>query len=165
MTRLLASGLLTLGLLFLAAGWTLAGFWPVGLSVVILMPLSLYLVKRKFQPALSLALTLVVLTAAMGLWRGLDQSLALAAVLCTLAAWDLEGFSRRLAQVPAEDGPQRIEQRHLLWVSLVFLLGAGLSLLVRFIRFEANFERAALLALLAFGGLGALLSWLRNQEA
>lgn len=163
MTRIFA--FLFFGFLALALGWTLAGFWPVGLILLILTPLSLYLVKRKVQSALSLALALIVLTAAVGLWRGLNLSLALMAILSALAAWDLDGFSHRLALVPAEDHPNLVERQHWFWLALVLFLGAGFSFLAQSLRFEASFERAALLALLTFGGLGALLNWLKNRES
>lgn len=165
MTKVLVSGLLTLGLLSLAIGWTMAGYWPVGLTLLILTPLSLFLVKRKFIPTLSLALVLIVLLASFGLWRKLDLSLALLAVVCALAAWDLDSFSRRLALASAEDDPASIERQHLLHLGLVLLLAVGVSYLSPFIRFESNFERAIILVVFTFTGIGALVHWLRNRES
>jgi hypothetical protein len=164
-TRFLVYGLLTLGLLALAAAWTMAGYWPVGLSLLILTPLSLYLVKRKYLPALSLALVLVVLAAAIGLWRKLDLSLALLAVFCTLAAWDLDSFSRRLSFASAEDNPTLLERQHLLRLSLILLLAAGISYLSISIHVESSFEWSAILVIATFTGIGALVSWLRHRES
>jgi len=164
-TRFLVSGLLTFGLLALAVDWLLAGYWPVGLLLLALTPLGLFLVKRKFIPTLSLFLALTVLLAAFGLWRKLELSLALFSVFCALAAWDLDGFSRRLALASAADQPALLERRHLLGISLVLLVAVGVSYLPFLLRFESNFEWAILLVVLTFGGIGALVHWLRNRES
>jgi hypothetical protein len=165
MTKALTYGLLAVGLLSLAADWTMAGYWQVGLALLVLTPLSLYLVKRRFIPALGLSLALTVLTAAFGLWVKIDLPLALLAVFCILAAWDLDNFSRRLAYASAEDHPASIEREHLLWVGLVLLLAAALSYLSPSIRIETNFERAVLLVIVMFAGIGALVGWLRRKES
>jgi hypothetical protein len=164
-TRFFVYGLLALGLLSLAAGWTLAGYWPVGLALSILTPLSLFLVKRKFVLTLSLVFTLTVLLAAFGLWRKLDLSLALLAVVCALAAWDLDSFSRRLSFASAEDDPASIERRHLLGLGLVLLLAVGVSYQALSIRYQSSFEKAVILVIFTFGGIGALVSWLRRKES
>jgi hypothetical protein len=164
-TRSFVYGLLTLGLLSQAAGWTMAGYWSVGLTLLILTPLSLFLVKRKFVPTLSLVLTLTVLMAAIGLWCKVDLSLALSAVFCALAAWDLDGFSRRLSFASAEDNPAFIERQHLLRLSLILLFAASVSYLALLIRYESNFERAVVLVIVTFGGIGALVGWLRRKES
>jgi hypothetical protein len=164
-TRFFTYGLLVLGLLSLAAGWTMAGYWSIGLVLLILTPLNLFLVIRKFVPALSLFFALTVLMAAFGLWRKIDLSLALLAVFCALAAWDLDSFSRRLSFASTDDHPASIERRHLLWVSLILLLAVGVSYLALTIRYESNFERAVILVIVTFGGIGALVGWLRRRES
>ena len=165
MTKALVYGLLAFGLLSLAADWTMAGYWSVGLVLLILIPLSLFLVKRKFVPTLGLVLALTVLTAAFGLWRKIDLSLALLAVFCALAAWDLDSFARRLSFASAEDNPASIERQHLLRMGLILLIAAGICYLPLSIRFESNFERVVLLVIVTFGGIGALVNWLRRKES
>jgi hypothetical protein len=164
MSRSLVFIFLLFGFLSLAAGWTLAGFWPLSLVLLLFLPLSLFAVKRKFPPALSLTLALLVLTSAVGLWRGLNVFLALTVVCCALAAWDLESFSLRLAEVPPLDQPEQVERRHLLGLGLVCLLAVALAGLAQVVRIQASFENAFLLALLAFGGLAALINWLKTRE-
>lgn len=165
MIRALVYGLLTLGLLSLAVGWTMAGFWPVGIIPLVLIPLGLYLVKRKLVPTLSVALVLMVLFAAIGLWFKVSLFLALTTVLCALSAWDLDSFSRRLLLASAlDDAPNLLERRHLLGVSLILMLGTGLSLLSRSIHLESSFEWTVVLVLFSFGGIGALVNWLRRKE-
>jgi hypothetical protein len=165
MTRFFIYGLLTLGLLSLAADWTLAGYWPIGLAVLILIPLSLFLVKWEFTPTLGLTLALTVLLAAVGLWREIGLSLALLSVFCALAAWDLDSFSRRLSFAAAEDNPASIERQHLLRLGLVLLLAAVVSYLALSIHYVPGFERAVILVIFTFTGIGALVSWLRRKES
>jgi hypothetical protein len=157
--------LLVFAILFLSAGWALLGYWQAGLFLLLLIPVSLVLLKLKFLPICSLVLTLSVLLSALGLWRGFDISLALAGVLSALAAWDLEGFSHRLALVPAEDNPLLVERRHLLGLGLILLLGSAINFLSFSMQFVFSFEWAVVLVVATFIGIGALVNWLRNRES
>ena len=152
---------LALALVCQALGWIIAGYWPMGLIVLCLVPLSLFLLERKFRPITALVLMVSVLTAAIGLWLGIGLSLALLAVVCALAAWDLDGFSRRLVFASAEDDPPRLERQHLMQVSLALLLGIGIDLASQSIRYAFGFEWALTLAILAFCGIGALVNGMR----
>jgi hypothetical protein len=142
----------------------MTGYWLVALSLLVLAPLGLVLVKRKFIPALGILLLLVTVVAAVGLLFGLALSLALAGFLFLLAAWDLDGFSRRLAFASPEDGIDFIERNHLLLVSLVLALGVGASFLALNIRLKFNFELVVGLVVLTFVGVGALINWLRRND-
>jgi len=164
MLKILIYILLAFAILFLSAGWTLLGYWPVGLFLLLLIPVSLVLLKLKFSPICSLVLTLSVLLSALGLWRGSDISLALAGVLSALAAWDLEGFSHRLALVHVEDNPLLVERRHLLGLGMIILLGSAVNFLSFSIQFVFSFEWAVVLVVVTFAGIGALVNWLRNKE-
>ena len=163
MTKIFFYASLTVGLACLALDWILAGYWLVGLVELGLLPISLFLVKRKFQAITGLALTFSVLTAAVGLWMGLGLSLALVSVVSVLAAWDLEGFSQRLVFASEEDDPQRLERRHLMQVNLVLLLGVAADLLSQSIHYAFGFEWALTLAILAFYGIGALINGMRRS--
>jgi hypothetical protein len=164
MTKIFIYASLTVGLACLALDWIMAGYWVVGLLGLGLVPVSLFLVKRKFQPITGLVLTFSVLAAAIGLWMGLGLSLALVSVVSVLAAWDLEGFSQRLAFASEEDDPQRIERRHLMQVNLVLLLGMGIDLVSQSIHYAFGFEWALTLAILAFYGIGALINGMKTDE-
>lgn len=164
MTRIFTYGSTVLGFACLATGWARAGYWYAGLLFLILIPLSIYLLLRGFSPAPGSMLAVAALSAAGGLWAGIGLPLALAAVLCMLAAWDLAGFSRRLAFASAEDDAGRIERQHFLHLSLALLAGAGLVLLAQSIRQAFGFEWTLLLAILAFYGIGALMSGLSRVE-
>jgi hypothetical protein len=165
MIRKFVYGLMVLGLLSLAVDWTMAGYWPIGLVLLVLTPLSLFLVKRRFLPTLSLVLALTVCMAAFGLWRAINLSLALLSVFCALAGWDLDGFSRRLSLASPEDNPASIAWQHLLRLSLVLLLAAGVSYQALSIHYETSFEWVVILVVFAFSGIGALTAWLRNRES
>jgi hypothetical protein len=164
MTKPLIPVLLSLSFLSVAIGWALIATWQVGLCVFLLLIPILILNKRKFSLTLNLALTLLIGLAAFGLWRGLNFPLAFAAVLCALAAWDLHGFAQRLAFASADDDMQRLERQHLLQLTGILSLGAGLSLLSQMIHVVFNFEWAIVLALITFAGIGALVNWLKNKE-
>jgi hypothetical protein len=156
---------LTFGLFCLAADWTLAGYWPVGLGLLAWLILSLFLLQRKFTPTLSLSLVLTILLAAIGLWRAINFPLALLSVFSILAAWDLDSFSRRLALAAEEDDPAVLERQHLLQLGLALLLAVVVSAGALFIRYESSFERAVILVVFTFGGIGALVQWLRRKES
>ncbi len=161
MTKNFLVASLTLGLFCLAAGWVSAGVGWMGVAVLGLLLLSLFLLRRNFRPTLALVLTMTVLSAAIGLWVRVNLSLALVAVICVLAAWDLDGFAQRLVFAGPEDNPQQLEQEHITRLNLVVLLGVGLNLLSQTIRYKFGFEWALLLAILAFYGIGTLVNAMR----
>ena len=164
MIKIFIYAFLMLALVSLAAGWILAGYWSMGLAFLGAAPLSLFLVIRKFRPTLSLLLAITVIGAAFGLWARIELFFALTAVLCILAAWDLDDFSSRLVFASAEDNPRQIEGGHLLQVILVLLLGLSISLLSHFIHHVFSFEWALLLAILAFYGISVLVNGMRSAE-
>lgn len=156
--------LIGIGFLSLAWGWTLTIYWPVSIVLLVLTPLGWYLVKRKVTPTLSLLLALGTVAAAVGLVFKMPLFPALTGLLGLLAAWDLDGFSRRLSFAAPQDEPAVLELRHLLRVGLVLALGTGLSLVVLNIRLRFNFELAVGLVLLTFAGVATLINWLRQIE-
>jgi hypothetical protein len=144
--------------------WVLLGYWQVSLFLAFLIPTSLVSFRLKFLPVPSLVLVLAVLLSALGLWCGFNISLALAGVLSSLAAWDLDNFSHHLALVPVEDNPLLVERRHLLGLSLILLLGFAIIFLSFSIRLVFSFEWAVILVVIVFIGIGSLVHWLRNKE-
>ncbi len=165
MTRYFIYGLLGLGFLALAAGWFLIGIWPVALALLLLAALILYLVKRNFTYLSALTFTLQTVAASVGLLRGIDLSLALLGFICALAAWDLDGFARRLAYAAPDDNLPYLERQHFLRVGLILLLGLAISYVTLNIRVGFSFDLAIGLVLLTFVGIGALIGWLRRAES
>lgn len=165
MTKPLVPVFLILSVSFLSAGWLQLGIWPVAPILVLLLIAGLWLRSKQKLPAmLNLALFLLVGLTAFGLWRGLDLSLAIVAVLSVLVAWDLEYFSQRLAFASADDGAQLLERDHLLQLGLILSLGLGLSLASLSIHIVSSFEWAVVLAVITFAGIGALVNRLWNRE-
>ena len=166
MSRRLSYALLTIGGLCLALGWGLAGRPAPALALLGLTPLGLYLASRKLAHTLNICLLAGALAAAGGLLAGMPFGLALTGWLALLAAWDLDEFSRRLGLASIdEDNPAKRERAHL--GRLFSTLGAGvaLSLLAINIHVTLPFEASALLAVLAFAGLGWLIQWMRNRQS
>lgn len=164
MTKIFNYGSMTLGLGCLAAGWARAGYWMAGIAFLVLIPVGLYLIYRRFAPTPGLMLLLTVLAAATGLWAGIELSLGLAAVILVLAAWDLSNFSARLAFASPQDDAPGIERQHLWQLSLVILISLGLDLLSQSVHHAFGFEWTLLLAVLAFTGIGALMSGMRSEQ-
>ena len=149
---------LLLGLGCLAYGWFRVGYWGVGVFCLGLLVFSLSPWARKARASLGWVLSLTILAAGVGLWVHVSLSLALLAVVCVLAAFDLDGFSYRLAFAAPEDDPLAVERRHLGQVNLALLLAVGLNFLSQLIRFQFGFEWTLLLAILAFLGIAALIN-------
>jgi hypothetical protein len=108
--------------LLLGAGWAIAG-WPPKDGVWDARP-------ELDGPGLLVFIAFTVWV----LWLGLPAWLALAAVLLTLAAWDLGRFVRRLSLALDATAAARLERIHLLRLGLtlgVGLLLGGLALIVR----------------------------------
>ena len=164
MTKISFYVLLVLGLVALSAGWMAAGYLPFGLLILLLLPVTLIFMRRKYLPTLGFLLISVVVLAAVGVWARLSFWLMLAALMCTLAAWDLDEFSRRLVLAPVEDNPLQLERQHLYRLGLVLGLGLGLNLLSQLIRIESGFEWSLVLAVLAFVGISTLVMGLKNRE-
>ena len=164
MTKIFIYATLILALISLAAGWILARYWSMGLVFLGAVPVSIFLVIRKFRPLLTLLLVITVFAAGIGLWARIDHYLALTSVICILAAWDLDDFSTRLVFASSEDNPRMIEQKHLIQVGLVLLIGVSISLLSHFIHYVFSFEWVLLLAILAFYGIGVMVNGMRLVE-
>jgi hypothetical protein len=158
----LVYGLLGIGYLSLAIGWTMKTFWSASISLLILIPLGLFLVKRKYAPTLGIFFALAVIFAAFGISLHVPLPYAFTGVLCLLAAWDLDDFTRRLAFASPQDNPGSWQQQHLLQLGLVILFGVGACLVVLNIRLKFNFDLAIGLILLIFASLAVLLSWLHK---
>ena len=85
-----------------------------------------------------------------------------AALLLTLAAWDLAGFINQLRQV--NDPHTRIPVRHLAQAGAVIGLGVALISLAYNLRFALSFETALILIILAALGLAQAVRTLRERE-
>ncbi len=155
---------LTIGLLLLGLGWLKTDYAWVGFGLFALTPVALVLVMRRVRAAAGVVLALAVVLAGVGLWTGVALWLALPGLVRVFVAWDLDGFSKRLAFAAEEDNPREMERRHLLQMGLVVLGGLAVDLISENIRFAQGFEWALGLAVLAFVGISALVLRIRGTN-
>lgn len=118
---------------------------------------------RKWYWFSSVALVIVILAAAYGVWQGFPAVWMLLGAVGGLLGWDLSDFARRLNYASPMDDTRPMEIRHLERAGIVALLGLGLALVSVFLRFERlAFEVAVGLLLLAALGLTRLVIGLRR---
>jgi hypothetical protein len=157
---------LTIGIssLTLAFGWTQAGFPAMGLVLLILATLWLAALKRNLAWASALGFATLTVFSALGVTRGLSFFFALAGILGGMVAWDLEHFSRRLESAAVEDDRAALQRRHFFQLAVILLIGVGMAYLALAVQIRLQFGLAVGMALVAIGGLGALVNWLRKKE-
>lgn len=152
-----------LGTLSLATGYVQAGaaeyaFWFLLLAVAWLVAHF-----RKWYWFSSIALLVVIVAAAYGVWHEFPTVWMLLGAVGGLLGWDLSDFARRLSYASPMDDTRGMEIRHLERVGIVAALGLGLALLSVFVHFQRlAFEVAVGLVLLAALGLTRLVIGLRK---
>lgn len=152
-----------LGTASLAMGYRQAGAAGYSLWFLALAVLWLLAHFRKQYWFSSIALLIVVVAAAYGVWREFPTVWMLLGAVGALLAWDLSDFAHRLSYAAPMDDTRGMERRHLERVGIVAALGIGLALLSLYIRINRlAFEVAAGLLLLAALGLTRLVIGLRK---
>lgn len=118
---------------------------------------------RKWYWFSSIALVVMLVAAAYGVWQNFPVVWMLLGAVGALLGWDLSDFARRLSYASPMDDIRPMERRHLERVGIVAALGLGLALLSVVIRFQRlAFEVAVGLVLLAALGLTRLVIGLRR---
>jgi hypothetical protein len=152
-----------LGTVSLVIGYLQAGvsdytFWFFLLAVVWLVTHF-----RKWYWFPSIALLIIIVAAAYGVWSEFPTVWMLLGALGGLLGWDLSDFARRLSYASPMDDTRSMERLHLERVGIVAALGFGLAILSVVIRVERlAFEVAVGLVLLAALGLTRLVIGLRK---
>ena len=162
MTRTVLFASLALGVVSLTVGYALSdwsGLWPWMLLLGGMWVLSHW---RGWHWFPTLGLAFAVLAAAVGVWFGVGFGWMFAAVLFSLAAWDLSGFEGRAQFASAEDLPG-MEKRHILRLGLLSAGGTSLVFLALNIHGQFGLGWLALLAFMAASGLAQLIIWARQQ--
>ena len=130
---------------------------------LVLAALWLFTHFRKWYWFSSVALLVIVIAAAYGVWNGYATVWMLLGAVGGLLGWDLSDFARRLSYASPMDDTRPIERRHLERAGIVAALGLGLALLSLFIHVQRlAFEVAVGLVLLAVLGLTRLVIGLRK---
>jgi hypothetical protein len=147
----------------LAYGYSQMGLTNPARWFVVLGILWLLAQWRKYYWFSSLALLVMLIAAAFGVWVEFPAIWMLLGALGGLLGWDLSDFARRLSYASLTDDLVGMERRHLGRVGIVAALGFGLALLSLYIRINRlAFEVAVGLVLLAALGLTRLVMGLRR---
>lgn len=153
-----------LGTAALAIGYGQGGATDFSRGFLLLAALWLFAHFRKWYWFSSVALVVIILAAAYGVWLQYPAMWMLLGAVGGLLGWDLSDFARRLSFASPMDDTRGLELRHLERVAIVAALGLGLALLSVFLRFERlAFEVAVGLLLLAALGLTRLVIGLRKN--
>jgi len=152
-----------LGTISLAIGYTQAGFAGYSLWFLFLAAVWLGTHFRKWYWFSSIALLIIILAAAVGVWHEFSTVWMLLGALGGLLGWDLSDFARRLSYASPMDDLRGIERLHMERLGIVAVLGFGLALLSVFVHVRRlAFEVAVGLVLLAALGLTRLVIGLRE---
>lgn len=152
-----------LGTASLAIGYSQGGADEYARWFLLLAILWLFTHYRKWYWFSSIALLVIIVVAAYGVWREFPTVWMLLGAVGGLLAWDLSDFARRLSYAAPMDDTRSMERRHLERVAIVATLGVGLALLSIVIRVQRlAFEVAVVLVLLAALGLTRLVIGLRK---
>jgi hypothetical protein len=136
-----------------------------GYSLWFLVLAAVWLVThfRKWYWFSSVALIIVILAAAFGVWSEFPTVWMVLSALGGLLGWDLSDFVRRLSYAAPMDDTRKMERLHMERVGIVATLGLGLALLSVFVHIQRlAFEVAVGLVLLATLGLTRLVIGLRK---
>jgi len=152
-----------LGTASLAIGYSQAGSAVSSAWFPVLAALWLITHFRKWYWFSSIALLMIVVAAAYGVWNGYATVWMVLGSVGGLLGWDLSDFARRLSYASPMDDTRPMERRHLERAGIVAALGLGLALLSLFIHVRRlAFEVAVGLVLLAVLGLTRLVIGLRK---
>lgn len=147
----------------LAIGYSQGGVDEYARWFLLLAVLWLFTHYRKWYWFSSIALLLIIVAAAYGVWRAFPTVWMLLGAVGGLLGWDLSDFARRLSYAAPMDNTRALERRHLERVGIVAALGVGLALLSVFIHVQRlAFEVAVGLVLLTALGLTRLVIGLRK---
>lgn len=152
-----------LGTVSLVIGYLQAGVSDYTIWFLLLAVIWLVTHFRKWYWFSSVALLLIIVAAAYGVWSEFPTVWMLLAALGGLLGWDLSDFARRLSYASPMDDTRSMERLHMERVGIVAALGFGLAILSVVIRVERlAFEVAVGLVLLAALGLTRLVIGLRK---
>ena len=146
----------------LAWGFAQQGFTSFSTWIVILGVGWLLAIWQDWRWYSSIALFLVTVLAALGLWFGFTPGWMFASGVFALVAWDMTDFRQRLRGMADDDDTRGLERRHLARISLLAFIGLAFASVAMLVRVQFTFEWSALLVIVALLGLGQLVGWFRR---
>ena len=154
---------IVLGNILLALGYWQGGTAGNSIWFLLLAATWIFLHFREWYWFSSIALLIMIVAAAYGVWLGYPTVWMVLGAVGGLVGWDLSDFARRLSYASPMDDIRTLERRHLERVGIVAALGLGLALLSTVIHFQRlAFEVAVGLLILAVLGLTRLVIGLRK---
>jgi hypothetical protein len=146
----------------LAWGFAQRGFTSFSTWIIILGAGWLFAVWQEWKCYSSVALFMVTVVSAFGLWFGFIPGWMFAGGIFALFAWDMTDFRQRLRGMANDDETRGLERRHLARISLLAIIGLVLASIAMLVRVQFTFEWSALLVIVTLLGLGQLVGWLKR---
>jgi hypothetical protein len=146
----------------LAWGFAQRGFTSFSTWIIILGAGWLFAVWQEWKWYSSVALFMVTVVSAFGLWFGFIPGWMFAGGIFALIAWDMTDFRQRLRGMANDDETRGLERRHLARISLLAIIGLVLASIAMLVRVQFTFEWSALLVIVTLLGLGQLVGWLKR---
>ncbi len=161
-TRVALFSSVLLGVGSLARGYSEIGLDAVTRWIFILGALWLITLWNGAGWFSALALVLVFLASAFGLWFRFAPGWMFAGGIFTLIAWDLTRFRQRLIFLPAREDKRGVERRHIARLSYLSLIGLFIASITMFLRGAFTNEWGILLLTVLVLESLQLIAWLRK---
>jgi len=152
-----------IGIASLAWGYAVQGHAEYVRWLLLLGAVWLFMKWRSWNWFSPLALLIIVISAAYGLWIELSFGWMMLGAIGGLLAWDLADFSVRLSYAAPSDDVAGMQRRHLARVGIVAVLGGLLGFIAFVVRIQLPFEVVAGLVILTVLGLARLITTLRRE--
>ncbi len=155
---------IVVGIGSLAWGYDQVGLWPFMRWIIFFGALWLFAVWQRWRWFAYVGMIFNFLAAALGLFLNFSPGWMFAGAIGGLVAWDLTYFRYRLRFTASDEERRYLEERHLVRISLIALVGFGLASLAMLLKLQFNFEWALILAIVAALGIAQLVSWFRKKS-
>lgn len=111
----------------------------------------------------SIALTLVILASAFGLWFRFAPGWMFSGGIFALVAWDLTQFGQRLRFVFAKEDKPAMERRRIARLSFLSLIGMFIASITMFLRGSFSTEWSILLLIVIILESTQVIAWFRRR--
>ena len=130
---------LSISIGFLARGYSLAGLDVFTRQVLFFGFLWLIARYNRWDWFPTVALIIVILASALGLWLDLHAGWMIGASIFSLAFWDLTELDRQTRAMPKAE-MRKIEQIHLARLGFLTMLGLAFASLLLFLRSQLTWD-------------------------
>jgi hypothetical protein len=159
----LTPALVALAAAALALGLAMGGLWASVVAAVIVAGLWLAGLWQRWTWTSEAGFAVYIVAAAVGLLAGAEAGWVLPGLGMALAAWDLDGFSRRMDSADRIVNRADLERRHLVRLLAIELAGMVLAATALVARIQPGFGLLLLLGVLAAVGLSQVIAMLSRE--